>query len=427
MAVLSLLPKVFETIICEKLKNQVKPFFGGNQHGFLPKKSTVSNLLELSQRVARGLDAQHQTDVIYTDFAKAFDRVDHDILLKKMHRIGFDESLINFFVSYLRNRKQYVYINGYESKEFTAFSGVPQGSNLGPLLFLILIDDLQECIQHATCLLFADDLKLLMKICNSDDCIKLQLDLDAITAWADDSKLYFNIKKCVSMTYTRSKNPIEFIYKIKGDVLSSVKSIKDLGVVFDSKLTFSDHILQLSASCYKLLGFVIRSSKQFTKPEAMTSMFDCIIRSKLEYASAVWAPYQKKYVEMLEQIQKKFLRFLYMRIHGVYPQFMHHEDLLSETRYQSLQSRRSGALAVTAYKIISGLMDSPYLLECYKLFVPNNYCQGRHHDLIRIPHGRTDVLAQHSMTRGMVLLNSISLDIFNTNLEGFKRHVKKLL
>lgn len=227
------------------------------------------------------------------------------------------------------------------------------------------------------------------------------------------------------MSYTRSRNPIKFDYCIKKDIFSPVKSIKDLGVVFDPKLMFSDHILQLTTSCYKLLGFVIRSCKQFSNPEAMIAMYNCIIRSKIEYASAVWAPYQQKYIDKLEQIQKKFLRYLYMRMHGEYPRFMHHEDLLAETHYQSLQSRRSGALTVTAYKIINNLIDSPYLLECYKLFVPNNYSQGRHHDLLYIPHSRTDVLARHSMTRGMALLNNASrtVDIFNSSLEGFKRHV----
>lgn len=229
------------------------------------------------------------------------------------------------------------------------------------------------------------------------------------------------------MTYTRSKNPIKFNYKLNDEILSSVKSIRDLGVTFDPKLTFSDHMVGLASSCYKLLGFVIRISKQFSKPEAMTAMFNSIIRSKLEYASAVWAPYQQKYIELLEQIQKKFLRYLYMRMHGEYPRFMHHIDLLSETRYESLQSRRNGTLTVTAFKIINYYIDSPYLLECYKLFVPNNYRQGRFHDLLYIPHGRTDVMAQHSMTRGMVLLNDISrsLDIFNIGLEDFKNHIRQ--
>lgn len=423
VAVLSTIPKIFEMIICDKISPQIAPFLRGNQHGFLPKKSTVTNLLSFSRRVAKGLDCRHQTDVIYTDFAKAFDRVDHDVLIKKMHKIGFNQPLLIFFASYLKDRSQYVNVNGYDSHKFAALSGIPQGSNLGPMLFLILIDDIQDCIHHSSCLLFADDMKLMKEIESDDDYSKLQADLDSIMIWSVENKLNFNIKKCVVMTYSRSQNPLFYQYRMNGEVLTRVNIIKDLGVIFDSRLTFSNHIVQLTSACFKILGFVIRTCKQFNNIEAMTAMFNGVVRSKLEYASIVWIPYQIKYINMIEQIQKKFLRYVYMRSNGIYPKFMHHVELLKETNYQSLETRRNAGLMVFELKLLKNLIDCPYLLSCCGLFVPDNYCRTRSHDLFYIPQGRTDVMAQHSMTRGMTLLNALpaDIDVFNISIPLFKK------
>lgn len=346
-----------------------------------------------------------------------------------MFHLGFNIPLLQLCASYLNSRSQYVSINGYNSKEFPALSGIPQGSNLGPLLFLILINNIQDCTRYGTCLLFADDLKLSLNIRSIADCLNLQSDIDALTRWSVENKLEFNVKKCVSMTYTRSPSPINFIYTINGQSLERVSTVKDLGVVFDPKLTFSDHILMLTSTGYKLLGFVLRTCKQFQNPEAMTSMFNGIVRTKLEYASDVWSPYQQKYIGLIEQIQKKFLRYYYMRLNGVYPKFMHHNDLLVNTNYRSLETRRNSSLMILGFKILRNLIDSPYLLECYSFHAPERYNRARRHDLLSIPHSRTNVLAQHTMTRGMVLLNEVSVDvdIFNVIYSSFKKCVEAFL
>jgi hypothetical protein len=164
VSIISSIPKLFETLIYNNLYGQVAPFLLGSQHGFLPKKSTTTNLLTVSLYIAEYLDERKQVDVIYTDMAKAFDRVDHDILLNRLHSVGCDHNTLYFFASYLYSRKQYVEINKQSSNEIFVNSGVPKGSNLGPLLFLILIDGIQSAMKYGSIEIYTDDIKLYNKV-----------------------------------------------------------------------------------------------------------------------------------------------------------------------------------------------------------------------------------------------------------------------
>jgi hypothetical protein len=146
------------------------------QHGFVSGRSTVTNLCSFTQFVAECFDARLQVDVVYTDFSKAFDRLDHRILLCKLREFGLSESLLQFFESYLGSRKQFVMCNGFRSKEITVSSGVPQGSVLGPLFFIMFINDISVNIE-SNILMYADDLKVYRKISNTHDCEMLQRDI----------------------------------------------------------------------------------------------------------------------------------------------------------------------------------------------------------------------------------------------------------
>ena len=211
-----------------------------------------------------------------------------------------DTSTKNRVTSYLSDRSQFVSIENATSDLFRVFSGMPQGSNLGPLLFMAMIDDIQDVLKFSSYLLFADDLKIYRKILNISDCIKLLDDINSLVRWSLFNNLHFNIKKCACMTYSRSKNPIIFNYRMNNEDVCRVLSFKDIGIVFDSRLTFTNHIEQLAVHCEKLLGFVIRTSKPFNSIDVMKCLFNYIVRTKLEYASAVRTPYHQKYVGLIE-------------------------------------------------------------------------------------------------------------------------------
>lgn len=233
--------KVFEHILHKRIYFYFKKFICSQQHGFVQKRSTITNLINFVQYTTDILSTGGQVDVIYTDFSKAFDKTNHDILLKKLFNYGFSSSSLTFFRSYLCNRMQYVSYFNYDSFTYPSNSGIPQGSNLGPLLFLIFINDFPCNLIYTTCLIYADDIKIFRPIYSLDDCYKLQHDLDTIYQWSISNKLYFNYAKCFHMTYHRGRNPINWTYHIDIHNLQQVITFKDLGVTFDFKLHFDTH------------------------------------------------------------------------------------------------------------------------------------------------------------------------------------------
>lgn len=239
ISIISAASKIFEKIIFGKLYSTLHHLISPKQHGFMKNKSTVTNLAELNDFIAKNLPGGGQIDIIYTDFAKAFDKVNHKILLRKLRRYNLNNCTINLIASFLSGRTQNVCINGAKSSDIHPFSSVPQGSVLSPLLFAIFINDLPECISCEK-LLFADDLKLFTKIETIRDCLKLQKDLIAIKEWCTENKLSLNASKCKILTISRKseENIISFIYKIDDTSLIRTTSIKDLGVFFDNKFSF---------------------------------------------------------------------------------------------------------------------------------------------------------------------------------------------
>ena len=185
------------------------------------------------------------------------------MLDKVKSQFGFSDGLSKFLHSYLIGREQYVEVEGFRSSPFIPTSGVPQGSNLGPLLFNMFINDLVESL---TCqkLAYADDLKLFNRIDSYTDCINLQQNINIVSTWCKNNKLSLNVAKCNITSYHRIKNAILYNYTIDDISLKRSDSFKDLGIVFDEKFTFVPHIEQMITSASRMLGFLIRNSKYFS-------------------------------------------------------------------------------------------------------------------------------------------------------------------
>jgi hypothetical protein len=193
---------------------------------------------------------------------------------------------------------------GFSSFRFTVNSGIPRGSNLGPLLFLLFINGINE-IFTVDYLLYADDLKLFSRIHNMHDCIELQSHVDLVSDWCSRNKLVLNKDKCISVSYSREHDICRFDYKIDNHTLSSRSSTKDLGIWFDSRLVFHVHISSVVAASLKLLGFLFRSCNEFRSVKCLTTFNFSLVRSRLEYGSIIWSPYYVTYTNSIEFVQRK--------------------------------------------------------------------------------------------------------------------------
>ena len=154
------------------------------QHRFTRSRSTITNLLLFTNYVSQSFESGHEVDALYIDFSKAFDSVSHIRLLQKVWNAGIRSNLYRWMRSYLTHHTQFVRINNCLSHSIICTSGVPQGSHLDPILFIIFINDLVESVHFASCLIYADDIKLYCSVTSVSDALKLQHDLDAVCTWS---------------------------------------------------------------------------------------------------------------------------------------------------------------------------------------------------------------------------------------------------
>lgn len=264
VAVPSVWAKVFEMCVYEIIMTYFKPHVAEQQHGFLPGRSTVTNLLVLKEYIHVAVEQGYQVDVVYTDFAKAFDKVSFPQLLTCLEDVGVTYKLVSLLATYLWHRGNFVLVNGVRSNMYYPTSGVPQGSNLGPLLYLIFINSIMSRIQ-CPLLFFADDAKLFYKVMSPVDAQHLQQCLDVFLQLCNDLQLKLNYDKCEVVTYCRkTKGIINFEYKLNNFTLKRSAKKRDLGVIFDAKLTFVPHISSMVSSACRILGLLMRISKQLS-------------------------------------------------------------------------------------------------------------------------------------------------------------------
>lgn len=370
IAILSNFSKVFEIILFNYVYASVNHLISPSQHGFMKHKSTTSNLTCIVQYIANTLDNRGQVDVIYTDIQKAFDQIDLYTLLKKLKCIGFSQPLLCLFESYLFGRMHFVSFNNYYSNTYIAKSGVPQGSNLGPLLFLIFVNDLTE---RLTCnkLMFADDLKIYATINDISDCETLQSQLNLVYNWCTSNSLTLNISKCTTVSYSRKKEVISYQYNINNECISRSNCVKDLGIMFDEKLSFNVHVDRTVSSALKSLGFIIRNTHNFRNIQCLKILYFSLVRSKLEYGAVIWNPFYKYEIKLCEKVQIKFLKYMYYKSQHVYPpKDVDIEILMCTFNLDSLKTRRERLLVSFLYKLLHNQIDCPSLLEQINFLVP---------------------------------------------------------
>ena len=270
------------------------------------------------------MDNAGQVDMIYLDFSKAFDSVSHKLLLHKIQSFGIHSNLLNWFNSYLSGREQRVVVDGVHSDWLPVVSGVPQGSILGPLLFVLFINDMPSVAQHANVALFADDSKCYKLINSISDCRFLQKDLDALYKWSLTWELNFHPSKCQIISMSRRLKPIRFAYKMNGIVLEKVDTIKDLGVDISSKLDWNSHVNRVVKKSNRKMGMIMRTVGYNAPTKVTKTLYNALVRSDLEYGSCLWSGTSKHNINLIESVQRRATKFI---MH--YPDMGYKERLIS--------------------------------------------------------------------------------------------------
>ena len=311
ISLLSVVSKVMERCIYNRIYPVLRPQIYSGQHGFSRNRSTATQLTLVQHRIGEILDKGGQVDMIYLDFAKAFDRVPHSLLLHKVRSFGICGRLLSWLTAYLNNRVQRVVVDGVKSSLLDVTSGVPQGSILGPLLFNLYINDLAESVSDDTDLdLFADDSKMGREIKTLADSISLQDDLESVYAWCRKWGMQLSPGKCVYMSITRKHQPVVFYYNIDGKILERVDSFKDLGIVFQSDMSWNNHVDSVVGSANKTWGMIRRICGRRANPNLYRMLYQSLVRSKLEYGSTVWDTHVRRNFTLIEGVQRRVTRHI---------------------------------------------------------------------------------------------------------------------
>lgn len=279
------------------------------QHGFRKGYSCDTQLAGFTHDLHSSLDAGIQTDAVFLDFSKAFDRVPHHRLLQKLKQLNIHPLVLAWVQSFLSNRKQFTYVNNFNSPFVEVSSGVPQGSVLGPLLFLIYINDLPSSV-NSKVRLFADDCVIYHTISSETDQQSLQFDLDSLTSWCSTWLMTLNPSKTKLMSFTKKASRIPTSYFLNNTSVELTTSYKYLGVNIQSDLSWHHHINVTLASANRSLGFLKHHLKH-TPSHLRKLAYITLIRPKIEYASAIWDPDQDYIIKNIEALQNRAVGFIF--------------------------------------------------------------------------------------------------------------------
>ena len=323
------------------------------QHGFRSQRSCETQLVQFVHDIISNLDGavnrgHKQTDLIIMDFAKAFDKVPHRRLLHKLEYYGIRGSTHKWINSWLSGRTQQVVLDGQASDPVPVLSGVPQGSVLGPVLFLIFINDPSDNIRSSV-RLFADDCVLYRNIHSLQDCLTLQEDLTSLGQWEADWQMKFNVAKCHSMRVTRHQHHkhILFDYSLHNQTLENVQSAKYLGITITDIMDWGQHVSEISTKATKTLGF-LRRNLAFAPRSTKEVAYKTLVRPKLEYAAPIWSPHSKLQINQIEKVRGQ---------QPAGPAGDGEGEMLDELEWPSLEARRDQSSLLLFHKIHCGAVS----------------------------------------------------------------------
>ena len=315
----------------------------------------ITQLINTTTDWANTLNNKGQTNIIFLDFSKAFDKISHKFILSKLHYHGIGNHTLSCIGAFLSNRTQTTVVNGVLSSYVEVTSGVPQGSVLGPMLFLLYLSDINNAITSQI-KLFADDSVLYRSIHNQNDQVILQNDLDTISSWAEKWLMELNINKCSVLSITLKRNSIFHDCNILGATLKRVTNHDYLGVTISNDLNWLRHVTIIYNKVSRTLGLLKRTLSPCSQ-DVKSIAYKILVRPQLEYASEVWNPYTMKCIQKIEQIQRNSCRFSFHE----YRRDNYTSILINRLNLNSLYTRRLIQQATMFYKIHYNHVDISYI------------------------------------------------------------------
>ena len=376
-------------------------------------KSCTSNLLAFLDKVTAAVDNGEAVDVVYLDFAKAFDKVPVERLLKKVEAHGISGQILRWIGAWLRNREQRVVLNGEASDWAAVLSGVPQGSVLGPLLFLIFINDLDEAAAARFIFKFADDTKVAQPAQTEEDCAVLQESLDGLVQWAERWGMAFNVQKCKVMHLGHANR--KHVYTMNGAVLEETEEERDLGVMISNKLKPGTQCAKAARTAAAVLGQISRAF-HFKDRYVFVQLYKQYVRPHLEFAVQAWSPWSAADKEVLEAVQRRMVRM----VSGL--RSTEYEDRLKELGMTTLEERRHQADMAMMFKTMRGVDG-----QKEEWFTPAAAGQRRTRVAddplnVRLAHGRLELRKNFFTVRCTEHWNNVPGEIKNLrSVESFKK------
>ena len=365
VALTSIICKMMETLV----KNHINKHLSENdlicceQHGFQHGRSCLTNLLEAFEDWTDAYDQGEQVDCIFLDFQKAFDTVPVKRLLVKLKSYGIKGKVVKWIESFLVDRKMRVNVQGSFSEWTNVTSGVPQGSVLGPLLFVLYVNDIPDIIKSEV-RIFADDTKVWRRIKDSNDCKILQDDLTNICTWSDKWLLKLHVGKCKKMSIVRN-NHTESVYSMidsgSNKQIEEISQEKDLGVLVSNNLKPTAHCVQAVKKANSVLKTISKSFR-YMSVESFHILFKTYIRPHLDYCSQIWAPFLRQDINHIERVQRRATKLVYSLRDFSYQQ------RLSALKITSLEDRRVRGDLIECFKILKGFEN----IESQNFFVLSN-------------------------------------------------------
>ena len=393
-----------------------------HQHGFVKGRSTLTQQLIMMNILTSNLENKIPTDMIFLDFAKAFDSVPHGKLLYVLNEIKLDKQIINWITEYITNRTQKTVIDGHFSESCQISSGVPQGSVVGTTLFLIYINDLLETIDkncNVTLFAFADDVKFLSTQPNL-----LQEALDQVNIWSRKWQIKIQPSKSEHMHFKNNKTLSNLItnFSMNGEIIKTTSATRDLGIILSDDLKWSHQISKVYTKAMRLCYTVIRSFKT-NNSSVYISIYKTHIRPIIEFNSCIWNPHLKTDIRKLESIQKIFTRLLFQKLNLHFDSYRHRLDIL---HLETLEQRRLKLDMIIAYKLNNNLLN----LEPYISFSQNNlkeqYNLRRHNKLLKPPPlTKSLIRSNYFINRIIPIWNKLPQDLVSSQgLIEFKNKIK---